>query len=304
MLGWPHYLSRDRRQQRTNALSTAYGAKLLFACGNEPNLTERHRIAETLRVTREANGIWCASSQGSIGRPEVSAVVVSALALVGGAIEEVETSIQAILDSLAAEGDIGGGNSTCVVSTVISCLAPLIADPAMLQPAVDRLLDGVILVESERCGWGASLDGSSSVPSAVHTARAVIALRRLSRRQRQPMWELNLANATRNLIAQSRSGCPPNIEENIRRVVDGRIELLQMRHFSAAWILRALTTAPAVDPGPALPYLLRGVLESRRSDGLWWWDSADAPVWMTYQALEGLRSYASLSATVPTGSTD
>jgi len=85
-----------------------------------------------------------------------------------------------------------------------------------------------------------------------------------------------------------------------------RLEVLNVRHFTAAWVLRALLTpgARATAQEDGLEEAWRERLDGAaravwrgQTDGIWTWSRDDAgdlrrPMWMTYQGLSALRAHA------------
>jgi hypothetical protein len=81
-----------------------------------------------------------------------------------------------------------------------------------------------------------------------------------------------------------------NAYEAIERPVDGRLEPVHVRHFTAAWVVKALVSAgvpathPSVSNAVAQTWNCYGVTAA-----LWAWDNGDLPIWMTFDAIEALR---------------
>lgn len=145
----------------------------------------------------------------------------------------------------------------------------------------------------------------------MHTARAVVTLDRAARvlgedaRQRAVREEglrWLLAGAALPGGAFDLDDC----QEEVRRPGQEdpwHQELLSVRHFSAAWVARALMTDGArkiAAEGVGLPVweerLTAAVARVRgmQQGGVWRWDEGPMghPVWMTYQGLSVLRRHA------------
>jgi hypothetical protein len=127
-------------------------------------------------------------------------------------------------------------------------------------------------------------------PSTVHTARAICSIA-----QAPPETTTDLVptavKAIRWLERQRRYN---DVYDIIERSSDKDIEILNMRHFAAAWAGRALAigcrwTEVQID---ALRFAEDQILRSAHSDGLWRWESGEQPIWMTFQGLRTLRDIA------------
>ncbi|AZM57979.1 hypothetical protein DMA15_29585 [Streptomyces sp. WAC 01529] len=189
--------------------------------------------------------------------------------------------------------------------------APHSPDVARLR---DELVDRTITDparEHRRC-WGPTLRTPAARPSPVHTAQAVVALDRAARLLEE---DTNIRAAREDGVRWLLS-CPQplhdvcvdltNTQEEVRRphpVDSWRQEVLFVRHFTAAWMVRALLTPGAwriaVDEGREEQWhtLLAAAVGSvwrQQDDGIWNWDGHDLgrPLWMTYQGLSALRAHA------------
>ncbi|MCZ1006033.1 hypothetical protein O1L68_03740 [Streptomyces lydicus] len=80
LTGWPHSLAESDPPVHPTAFGTAYGLHLLLDIAPYDGRIRAGQVAETLWRLRLPGGGWAARSQGSGARPEVSAVVLGALA--------------------------------------------------------------------------------------------------------------------------------------------------------------------------------------------------------------------------------
>jgi hypothetical protein len=82
-----------------------------------------------------------------------------------------------------------------------------------------------------------------------------------------------------------------NAYEVIERPVDGRFEPVHVRHFTAAWVVKALVSAGVPATHPSVSNAVAQIWSSYVGDAvaLWAWDNGDLPIWMTYDAVEALR---------------
>lgn len=80
LIGWPHSLAESDPPVHPTAFGTAYGLHLLLDIAPYDGRIRAGQVAETLWRLRLPGGGWAARSQGSGARPEVSAIVLGALA--------------------------------------------------------------------------------------------------------------------------------------------------------------------------------------------------------------------------------
>jgi hypothetical protein len=82
-----------------------------------------------------------------------------------------------------------------------------------------------------------------------------------------------------------------NTYEVMERTVDGSLEPATVRHFTAAWVVKALVSAGVPATHPSVSNAVVQVWASYGGDtaGLWAWDNGELPIWMTYDAVEALR---------------
>jgi hypothetical protein len=107
-----------------------------------------------------------------------------------------------------------------------------------------------------------------------------------------------LAGATRWLVSRRDLG---DQTEQIRRFVadDHPWDTLTLRHFTAAWVARALLLAPLAEFSGAdalLTDAIRGIWGNYR-DGYWEWEGRERPLWMSYQSACVLRDFALRTST-------
>jgi hypothetical protein len=252
-----------------------------------------------------------------VPRPEVTALVLGALARAGADPQRLAAEAEQCADRFRHEMEPAGLEMTHVVTTVLRGLLRAAPETDALPRLRDALVDGAVTDparQHRRC-WGARLaplGGRPVAPSPVHTAQAVVALDRTAR----VLGEDANARATRQdgirwLLAcpgPAHDGCEDleSGHESVRRphpVDASRHEVLSVRHFSAAWVMRALLTPGARETAAeegldaAWHEMLAGAAASvwrQQSDGIWTWDGDDLahPLWMTYQGLSVLRAHA------------
>ncbi len=177
-----------------------------------------------------------------------------------------------------------------VLSTVLECLVQVVPDSEFTLDIAASLLatraeDGQHLVWPEKVIEGAPRAAAASV---THTARAVRALAQLQ--QVRPSAEVQAAidEARDWLIAQSAS---ENVSEMLeRRLGGGNVERAYIRHFTAAWVVKALVSAGLPASHPAVSAAIAQVWRRySESLSLWTYKNGDVPIWMTADAIDALR---------------
>jgi hypothetical protein len=125
-------------------------------------------------------------------------------------------------------------------------------------------------------------------PSVAHTARAVRVLAGVQAiRPSGPVQEA-LEQATAWLTEPRDLH---NAYEATERPVKGGLELVHIRHFTAAWVVKALVSVGVPATHPTVSSALAQIWNSYGGDAatLWAWDNGDLPIWMTFDAIEALR---------------
>jgi DNA-binding XRE family transcriptional regulator len=290
--GWRHNLQKD---QHLSALSTAYGVKAMVVVG-EPYV-DFDAISRSLFAMRSPEGDWRGRSGAS--RPEIMAAVLDALFRIGTTMP-VEKALALTDRSL----DDFSRTRPYLLSTVLQTVLRLRPDSALATGLIDDLL-GARLDFGGSLLWPEKIEPDLALPepSAVHTARAVVALRdALVVHDRADIRDA-IEQAIGWLVAKNR---PDDgvIEELIRSRPDGHGSTrVAIRHFTSAWVVQALAGADA--PLSRLHSALR-ILWSRydRVQGLWAWGNGDLPIWMTLDSVTALRAAALSLAAPPLGPTE
>lgn len=306
LAGWPHFFNEPPIHRRPTAIGTAYGLKLTLVLGGYEYGPERSKLATTLWKLRRHDGGWSARTGTGVSRPEVSALVLGALASTGFD-ESRQAAAEDALESALAEGqDPVAIQRTYIVSAIMRGLIRSRPTSARLAQLRTALLSGAI--QDPRHGnllcWASRLEteeGEARLPSVAHTAQAVVALIRAS-------YVLGEEARSHSAVLQSIRWLRErqdlgNQTEQIRRYLSDNEpwETLTVRHFTAAWVARALLLAPGADAlttDDVLEEAMRRVGSSCH-DGLWEWDDGDRPLWMTYQGASVLRDYAMRSSVIP-----
>jgi hypothetical protein len=311
LVGWPHFLgpldvkfgdpeapNEQIMRERPTAIGTAYGLKACLLAGTLDRRLDPDRLVETLWKLQLPTGGWAASTQHEFGRPEVTAWVLGALCRAGGDHTPMAAALASLDRMIDPATDPVGLSRTHVVATALSGLCQ--ANPASPHLAMlrQRLLEGAArdrTRENLLC-WGERLttyDRNYPAPSVAHTARAIIALKRAERfAGRDYRAHAAVEEATRWLVLNGR--LDNQTEQILRTLPDYRNEAIIVRHFTAAWMVRALLSSGIELEDDACDLLYRAVSRvwERQTDGIWEWDNRDRPLWMTYQGLRALHSYA------------
>jgi len=293
LIGWTHfYHEAGERGRRPTAIGTCYGLKSMLLLGGTDPRFRQHRVVETLWQLQVPEGGWSARTQSTVGRPEVTAWVLSALLQAGGDEERVANAVQRCIEVLDPKADPVGWERTFVVATTLSVLGRVAAAASFSARLRDLLLSGMVRDPEHRLRcWGERLlTGTTEgqvVPSVPHTARAIIALRRTDQTDGGTGRAVN--EAVRWLVAKHDLA---NQTEHIRRELpEFRSESLVVKHFTAAWIARMLMLVEEdryEGSGELLHEAVQLVHQLQR-DGVWEWDNKDQPIWMTYQGIATLR---------------
>jgi Trypsin-like peptidase domain len=305
LVGWAHFFDEPPAHRRPTAISTAYGLKLALTLDRPDGRLDRSALAETLWKLRLPDGGWAARTGSGIARPEVSALVLGALAAAGHDPARRAEASAAFEQALAPDSDPVARERTYVVSAAMRGLV-------LARPRSPRLpeLRAVLLAGAIRdpglgnllC-WPSRLksDGSQPLtPSVAHTAMAVVALARAGHVLGQDTSARSaLEQAVRWLVLHRSLDSQT---EQIRRFVSDNHpwESLTVGHFTPAWVARALLAAPVTgEPGAAAKLSAAvGLVWDAQRNGIWESQEHDRPVWMTYQGASVLRAYA-LRSPVP-----
>ncbi|MFI1415880.1 hypothetical protein ACH4Y0_39070 [Streptomyces sp. NPDC020707] len=317
LTGWPHSLG-ESGPGRPTSMGTAYGLHIMLDLGMPEGRIGAGDLIDTLWRLRLPDGGWSARTQGSQARPEVTALVLGALARAGASQERLAEEVVHCETRFTHELDRTGRELTHVLTTVMRGLLRAAPASAALPLLRDALVEGAVTDprrRHHRC-WGYRLAPLHGPPSPLHTAQAVVALDRAARvlgsesvnaraaREDGVRWLLACPDAPHDACLDL-----SNLREDVRRPRTDdptRHEVLNVRHFTASWIVRALLTPGARDVAredgmeEQWRELLNGAASAvyaGQSDGIWTWVRDDTnelrrPMWMTYQGLSALRAHA------------
>jgi hypothetical protein len=278
--GWPPDL-RELPGKAT-AASTAYGIKtmLLLEDGLAADLIP---VTESLRKMASTAGGYAGREQ-SAPRPEVTAAVLNALRRIA-ATEDFDAHMAQM------ERDLGDFEKCrpFILATMLETSLLLKPGTELAEILVDSLLAarrpyGDLLLWPEK----AEPLLIDPAPSVAHTARAVRVLVSVQAiRPARPVQEA-LEQAVAWLIEQPHLH---NAYELVERPVSGRPEGVHVRHFTAAWVVKALVSAGVPAAHPAVGKAVARIWDCYGGDAaaLWAWDNGDLPIWMTFDAIEALK---------------
>ncbi|MGW7381996.1 hypothetical protein [Streptomyces sp. NPDC054794] len=316
LTGWSHALGESTPSPPT-PIGTAYGLHIMLDLGVPDGRLSTGDLVDTLWRLRLPDGGWSARSQGAEARPEVTAMVLGALARAGSSGDRLAAEVDRCTAAFTRELDPAGRDSTHVVTTVLRGLLRAAPRSPLLPALREVLIDGAMDDERRehlRC-WGYRLHPPYGPPSPLHTAQTVVALDRAARILGEPAG----ARAARQDGVRWLLSCPEarhhtcldveNLREEVRRTRSddpNHHEVLNVRHFTATWTVRALLSPGAREVARAdgLEAEWRERLDGAvaavwagQTDGIWTWGRGDGselrrPMWMTYQGLSALRAHA------------
>jgi transcriptional regulator with XRE-family HTH domain len=291
--GWRHGL--DDATRPPAAWSTAHGLKAVMLAGGRDWRVSLPQVRETLRRLELPDGGWSAMSLSGPARPEVTAVVASALHDAGESDAYLSDRIDLVIGTLDRRAPGAEAARPYVLTTSLLELSRLDLDEATGRRLVDNLVDLSVFDGGARA-WPVAVGTSGlgpSSPSTVHTAAAVCAVAAWARRLDDDRLR-EVVRSGRAWLEQN-SDLELDDEDIWSERVDGGHELLLVRHFTPAWVVRALIEAGCDPRSGVVSRALRAMLSYYvPSAGLWRWPRAGGSyrVWMTYHALAALVAWA------------
>jgi hypothetical protein len=290
--GWNHFLDPSRARAGPTVLGTAYGLKLLLWLDPDGQLLDPGDPAETLWSFQKDDGGWASSSQGNLSRPESTALVLSALAPMhhqDARFTRATDRLQELTQGPVTQSRL---DLTAITSVILLYTATRPDLREVSKNLCIRLCQGRqhpaaanVSFWPRRMGWGEG-------PSVLHTARAVAAIDRYLLSHDDQLGRDAVLDGRVWLVRTTLEDAHTSMKvtsEEVRRDVPG---LLNLRHFTPAWVLRALAAA---SDNSGRTQRVKQVAENEivgyRSGGLWRWPGGgEEPIWMTYQALKALEA--------------
>jgi hypothetical protein len=264
--------------------STAYGIRtmLLLEGGLATDLVP---VAENLLEMARPGGGYAGREQAE-PRTEATAVVLNALLRIA-ATDGIDAHIAQM------ERDLGDFENYRPFILTIMLETSLLLKPgtSLVQTLVDSLLATRRPYE-DLLLWPEKTEALliDPAPSVAHTARAVRVLAGVQQvRPSSPVQEA-LEQAVAWLVEQRDLHNAYEVIERERPIGD-RPELVHVRHFTAAWVVKALVSAGVPAAHPSVSNAVARIWDSYGGDtaALWAWDNGDLPIWMTFDAIEALH---------------
>jgi DNA repair exonuclease SbcCD nuclease subunit len=292
--GWTHRIETSN----LSMIATAYGLLILrLIDARDPKFLEsKSEIINTLIATRLEDGGWSASSQGTSGRPEATAWAVMALNE-WGATADAASGMEALEKMFENEKDAEARDFVLILSLVLKIVASIKpTSPLLFELAGDLLRAAARDAEGKAKHWSPYTFrdhekwAKGTEPSVLHTAHAILALTSAfhASRGKVGLKPEELSVARRWLLEQPWENC----QETIHRISkEGKIEVLQVNHFTTPWVLMALFAAGASTSEPRVRSAVEELAQSAEN-GLWNWGAEKRPIWATYDALKALSDYA------------
>jgi hypothetical protein len=238
-------------------------------------------VADRLKERAGPGGGYAAQTQRQ-PRPEVTAAVLETLRRIDGT-----ASLGDQVTRMSKNIGDFERSRPYILSTILEASRRLAPDSELTASLVDDLLAarrpyGDLLL------WPEKVEPLliSPDPSIAHTARAVRALAQTQAARPTAQVEEALDQAAAWLVGQDLG----NVSEIIDRPVEAGIETLYTRHFTAAWVVKALVSVGLPASHPAVSDAVAWIWNSYSDTAtLWSWNNGDLPIWMTYDALDALR---------------
>lgn len=291
-VGWHHFLDPSGARAGPSVLGTAYGLKLLMMLDPDGRRLDSGSPVETLFAFQKDDGGWASSSQGAHSRPESTAMVLSALAPLvdqDARFRRATARLRQLVEAPDAESRLDLASVVSIVLLYGSSRRDL---RDLAQDMCHRLCRGRQSGADTSLGYWPVRMGRGQQPSVVHTARAIVAIGRYLTTHGDPLAEEAVREGHEWLVRTVTNSPEQSLrttQEEIRR--NDAASLLHLRHFTSAWILRALSVkGEASARARRVRNIARQDVLRYRSGRLWRWPEADEePIWMTYQALKALE---------------
>jgi hypothetical protein len=289
-LGWPHDL-RQLSSRPPTPVSTAYGlrAMLLLEGDLAPDMVP---VVENLRKMAADRGMMAAKRTDPPPPAEIIAQVPpESIALVTDTFHRVD-GMAAFAAQVAAMRDGLGDfekSRPFILTTMLEASLRLQGTSELTSLLVESLLKarrqyGALLLWPEK-SEALLIDPA---PSLAHTARAVRVLANFQRANPDEQLRDAVEQGVTWLLEQRQFQIS---SDAVDRLVGNQVQFDYTRHFTAAWVVKALISAGVPATHPTVSSAISQVWDSYAGDtaALWKWRNGDLPVWMTFDAIAALR---------------
>jgi transcriptional regulator with XRE-family HTH domain len=278
-LGWAHGIGPGGRP---TPWSTALGVRALLLLDRAE--VDLSAVARTLGQ-RQHHGGW-SNRALDLPRPEVTAVVLATLHRIGDGGADLDQAWARLGELITPEDH----HRPFVLSTVLENVAQIRPDSPLVEQLAQRLLAARIDFQGTRA-WASigNQEPDRVEPSAAHTARAIVALRRAPAHLDRPDVADGIAEAMQWLATNRNDD---GVTEILRIDPEHRGWDVPVDHFTSAHVVRALTDAPVDQQrlNTALATLWSSYVPTER---LWAWKhDGRLAVWINHDAVVALRSAA------------
>ncbi len=290
VVGWRHFLENEKLP--VTPVASSYGVRILLMANHAGSVPSIGQIRQSILDLEHEGGGWSARTQNRLARVEVYGPVLHALRLAGLADEELMERVEHLEEILDPEFDQAAWQHTTVLTSACNTLSNVHPESYRIRQLVETLAEAIVIGPDGEASWTQSVDPARAKllsPSIVHTSRVICTLDQAPDDVVADLMPL-AKQAVRWLERQQSYRDYSEIID--REGVDGTgADYLNMRHFTAAWVARALAVGSMwTDVNPAsLRAAEDTVLRAVGPDGLWRWDSGEQPIWMTFQGLRALR---------------
>jgi len=294
--GWPHDLRMGSKP--VTALSTSYGIKamLLLEGSLAPDLRS---AAGFLGRSASPDGGYRAQAQVK-PRPEMTVTVLGTLHRINGTADFTE-------QMAAVKTELGPFEKTrpFVLTCMLEASVQLGGDPDLTQSLTSDLLSARRTYGGVRL-WPEKSEEGRVAPEAsiAHTARAVraLALALTATPSPEPPYVEAQAAVEQGAAWLAEQQDLSNTSEIIDRQLPDRAEQMYVRHFTAAWTVKALVSAGLPASHPSVRTAVARIWSDYHADAaLWSWSNGDLPVWMTLDAVDALQLAALATTIQPVG---
>ncbi|HZM31737.1 MAG TPA: helix-turn-helix domain-containing protein [Acidimicrobiales bacterium] len=291
--GWRREV--DDASQQISAMATAYGLQALLLAGARDWRVDIRELRGLLRRLELPEGGWSGlTGFGALPRPEVTAVVIGALSDAGEDRDYIAERIYLLISRLRRRVEGAERARPYVLTTSLLELSRLELDEVLARRFLDDLVD-LAIPDGVVRAWPVRVDSAmaGSDPSTVHTAAAVRALAAWAIRLNDDwLWEVAVSG---RLWLERYADLDLDSETLRIERADGTEDLHTVNHFTPALVLRAIVDAGGDGSGPVARQARRETLRYYQPQArLWRWPTGGGqyPVWMTYQGIAALKSWA------------